>query len=169
MLYLQRVMRLVSWMACWRRCSLALLSGEREDHGKQVLTHKQNSKSSGNLFKSVMSHLIYRCMFPFTHICGMRTILKHVTCEANLFSLFISVYMFLSTYNSRFVCVPSVHRLWVVVIFCPWLHGGKDNSTNGWHNRRRERVPRVGVGSGILKRVTTGEGVVVELENIRGI
>jgi len=31
-------MRLVSWMVCWRRCSLEPLSRGREDHDKQV-TH----------------------------------------------------------------------------------------------------------------------------------
>lgn len=37
-LCLQGMMKLVSWMASWRHCSLVLRSRGREDHGKQVVT-----------------------------------------------------------------------------------------------------------------------------------
>lgn len=58
----QRVMKLVSWMACWRHCNLELHSGEREDPGKQVPLLNRSSKSSQNaqMFQSVMSYFIYR-------------------------------------------------------------------------------------------------------------
>ena len=70
-------------------------------------THKQSCKSSQSthMFQSVMSYRFFTD-FPFlTH-----TVLKHVEhmraiCSS---SLFLSVSMFLSTYNNRFVCVPRV-------------------------------------------------------------
>lgn len=89
-LCLQRVMKLVSWTACWRHCSLELLSGEREDHGKQV--HKQ-SKSS-----SVMSYLIYNA-FLFRCTCRIMKLI----CFSSL-SLYISTFQ--SSHNNRFDCAP---------------------------------------------------------------
>lgn len=174
MLCLQRVMKRVSWMAFWRRCSLALLSGEREGHAKQVLIHKQTSKCSQNMqmFQSILYYLIYRLQFPFTHhLYYPETCVAY---ETHFFHLPLPLCLYVSVNTQQQIClcppvsVPSAawlrdcgfgSMLW------SWLRGGKGKSTNDWHNnKRRGRVLRVHVGSRILRRRTTGEGVVVELE-----
>lgn len=160
-------MKLVSWMACWRRCSPALLSGEREDHGKQVLTHKQNMQ----MFQSVMSYLIYRFLVPFAHIlwyaCHTETggAYERLICSM---SLVLSVSMFLSTNNNRFVCVPCVSVPSVAWLRdCGlWLYGYRGAKPippmAGTTTKEEGGCQGEGVGSKTLKRGTTGEGVVVE-------
>lgn len=126
---LQRVMKLVSWMTCWRRCSLELLSGEREDHGKQVLTHK-HSKSSQNLqmFQGAMSVLIYRLLFPFTH-----TFMVYIQYWStwSIWGSFVPSPCFflpLSKHNNRFVCVllslsHLLHGSETVIVVVVFGHG----------------------------------------------
>lgn len=106
MLCLQRVMKRVSWMAFWRRCSLALLSGEREGHAKQVLIHKQTSKCSQNMqmFQSILYYLIYRLLFPFTHhLYYPETCVAY---ETHFFHLPLPLCLYVSVNTQQQICVP---------------------------------------------------------------
>lgn len=66
-LCLQRMMKPVSWMACWRHCSLVLRSRGREDHGKQVVTETM-SKSTR--------------MCPANVVCSLKIRLRRITEES---------------------------------------------------------------------------------------
>lgn len=152
-------MKLVSWMACWRRCSLALLSGESEDLGKQVNTHKQTCKYSVSCFSGVIDffHTSIVCILYLNHY---------------LVPLHFSLHLYVSVNTQQQNClcspvsVPSVARLrdWIVVAFSgQCCSEGRANSTSGWHNNKRKgRVPRVGLGSNILRKEATDEGVATE-------
>lgn len=109
---LQRVMKLVSWMACWRRCSRALLSEGREDLGKQVLTLTAADQHKTWWSFSFRSHL--KLKFPL-RFCFRQTRLRH-TQHLRLICLFppyFTVSVVVSTLGGRFVylrqlcCVPQ--------------------------------------------------------------
>lgn len=53
------MMKLVSWTACWRLCSLVLPSGEKEVHDKQVLInrHLQNTSICFQVFCWTFCHI----------------------------------------------------------------------------------------------------------------
>lgn len=168
-LCLQKVMKLVSWMACWRRCSLVLLSGEREDHGKQVHTHTHTHTSrTVNLYKTCRCFKV-SCLSQFTDFCFfshtfMVCILYWSTCSISDWIVpSPSFFLSLSKHNNRFVCVPlSLPHLLhssVVVIFFGHGYGGQNQLHQCLAQQQKKRE---GVGSKILKRGATGEGVVVE-------
>lgn len=93
------------------------------------------------------------CVTCFTDFSLLPQIYK-----THLFYLtFHSVSNLLSTQQQICLCsfafVPSVALLtgWVVVIFFHHGYRGKASAIRGWHNnKRRGRVPRVGVDSRIL-------------------
>lgn len=129
MLCLQRVMKLVSWMACWRHCSPARLSGEREDHGKQVLVHKQSSKSSQNMqmFQSVLcltwfsdfgflSHTFLVCI-PYWNICSIwdSFVPSPSSTLSPCFCRYTTTDLFVLPCLCSICCMAQ--RLWVVVVF----------------------------------------------------
>ena len=140
-------MKLVSWMVCWRHCSRALPSGEREDHGKQV--HKQSSTSLKNMqmwsltcFKDLcfLSHTVAVCIL-YWHMWSIWESFVPSPCN--------SVSMFLSTHNNIFVCVPHVSVPSVAwlrdrggwLYFLARVTRGKSQFTMSWHNnKRRGRV-----------------------------
>lgn len=101
-LFLQRMMKLVSWTACWRRCSPVLPSNGREAHGQQVLSYTQNIKST-NVSKYVQNSQISINV----HFLPSNT---HVGHEA--YPPVFSLTLFLSAHDNRFcLCSPSVFHL----------------------------------------------------------
>lgn len=154
MLCLQRMMKLVSWMACWRRCSPALLSRENEVHGKQVLGHKQNTKSSWNM--SQRTHILLVLEFSFMH---------WNTREAHCFHHYFSVSVSVDTQQLICLCSPLLFHLLhgsetvgCGSILWPWLQWTKPIPANEVKTTNEERgcgvgsrEQLVGCGCGIRK------------------
>lgn len=129
MLFLQRMMKLVSWTACWRRCSPVLPSDGREAHGQQVISYTQNIKST-NVSKYVRDTRI------LLNVLGVLPSNTHIEHEA--YPPVFPLTLFLSAHNNRFVCVPCLcsiccmaHRLSCVFPLA-MVTGGKADSSNGW-------------------------------------
>lgn len=155
--FLQRVMKLVSWTASWRRCSPALLSGGREDHGKQVHTLTQESKHADNTKLAddskliILVELLISVIFLSRHTCGTHTV--HCVWETYRHSVSVTTHNRLCF--SLCVCLVHLLRgteaggcgrsLWTQ------QQGGRANyPLSGTSTQKRGRVPRIGVGSMIL-------------------
>lgn len=166
MLFLQRMMKLVSWTACWRRCSPVLPSDGREAHGQQVLRYTQNIKST-NVSKYV--HDTWILLNVFLVFFAIRHTYRTWGLSSSLSSDSVSV----STQQQICLCSLSVFHLLhgsQTELCFSFSHGYRGQS---WFQQwlviqqvKRERVPRVGAGS--MKR-SHWWGVVVGLEDIEGI
>lgn len=144
-------MKLVSWMACWRRCSPALPSREREDRGKQVPRHKQRTETLQSVRRVATSSVSCEA-HPFRPFLCVSVCTQQQSCLCSLFLFHLS-------HSSGTAGCGSL--LW------PWQQAGKADSTDGLAQQiKREGggVPRMGVGSRI-----NWWGVVVGLGNGRGI
>lgn len=134
-------------------------------------THKQSRKSSQDMqmFQSVMSYLIYRFSFPYpycTETCGAY--------ESHLFQLPLPLHLYVSVNIQQQICLCSLCLCSICCkaqrpcgcgcILRPWLQRGAKPAPPmaGTTTKEEGGCQGRGVGSGILKRGTTGEGVVVE-------
>lgn len=136
-------MKLVSWMVCWRRCSRALPSGEREDHGKQVLKHRQSSTSlitcrcelpSLTWFKDFrfLSHTVVVCILSW-NMWHMRVLF-----------LYLCLYVSVNTRQHICLCSPCLCSICCMaqrqggwLYFLARVTRGKSQFTISWHNNKR--------------------------------
>lgn len=100
MLFLQRMMKLVSWTACWRRCSPVLPSDGREARGQQVLGYTRNIKST-NVSKYVQNsqislnvhflpsntHVVHEACPPVSDSVSVNTQQQICLCSLSVFHL----------------------------------------------------------------------------------